>query len=156
MMKFGRQSKNSQMNTVCLVRVWQNAVDWTRQHLIAVNAGLNAGNRVGHPATVSQKFSAQPTQTFAISPNTWNGNNTNNSPGQGKYKGVANPVEKFFKKFFNRYLYCLYKNLGAVCRRNHRRFINYKACFGIYNNSAQLCRRNGTHRINTNRRNINP
>ena len=62
------------MNMVCLVRVWQNAVDWTRQHLIAVNAGLNAGNRVGHPATVSQKFSAQPTQTFAISPNTWNGN----------------------------------------------------------------------------------
>lgn len=59
---------------VCLVRVWQNAVGWTQQHLIAVNAGLNAGNRVGRPATVSQKYSVQPTQTFAISPNTWNGN----------------------------------------------------------------------------------
>ena len=88
------------MNTVCLVQDWQNAAGWTQQHLIAANGGLNADNHGGHPATVSQKYSAQPTRIFAISPNTWNGNNTNNSPGQGKYKGVANPVEKFFKKIF--------------------------------------------------------
>ncbi len=104
MMKFGRQSKNSQMNMVCLVRVWQNAVGWTQQHLIAVNAGLNAGNHVGRPATVSQKYSVQPTQTFAISPNTWNGNSAPLGPAKlqnfvGKLWGGEPPIAPVTRRF---------------------------------------------------------
>ena len=48
------------------------------------------------------------------------------------------------------------ENLGAVRRRNHRVFINNKACFRVHNYSTQMRRRNRVHRINTNRRYINP
>ena len=48
------------------------------------------------------------------------------------------------------------ENFGAVRRRNHRVFINNKACFRVHNYSTQMRRRNRIHCINTNRRYINP
>ena len=56
---------------------------------------------------------------------------------------------------FRTHLYRHDENLGAVRRRNHRVFINNKACFRVHNYSTQMRRRNRIHRINTNRRYIN-
>ena len=53
----------------CLVRVWQKAVGWTQQRLIAVNAGRVKGNRGGHRPTVFQKFWHQQGRLFKTLPN---------------------------------------------------------------------------------------
>ena len=58
------------MNIICLVLVWQNAADWTQQHLIKASAGLNRVNHVGHLQTAYQKYYHQPVHQLLILQNT--------------------------------------------------------------------------------------